>query len=149
VHRPAIRRLLVPTILIVAMAWAAHGFLAELWRARGLRAGSKRPGAPALLWRFESPEVRRLGLLLEDAAAKVGDAGPVVFEVRNGERSQEQFVFRWAQFLRPDLELVMWRDLHRRPIGPSHWLVFGARSKAPAPARRRFQLRHGVLFVLR
>jgi hypothetical protein len=143
------RRLLVPTILIVAMALVAHGFLAELGRARGMWGRARQPGAPALLWRFESPEVRRLGRLLEDAAAKVGDAGPVVFEARNCEPSQEQFVFRWAQFLRPDLELVLWRDLRRRPIEPSHWLVFGARSKAPVPARRRLQLRHGVLFVLR
>jgi hypothetical protein len=73
----------------------------------------------------------------------------VVFEARRVEPSHEQAVFLWAQFLRPDLELVSWRDLARRPIEPSHWLAFGARAEAPRPARRRVQLRNGVLFVLR
>lgn len=129
--------------------FSVSGLVSEVGQARHRSARAQRPGAPASLWRFESPEVRRLGALLNDAAARIGRAGPLVFEARGVEPSQEPFVFLWAQFLRPDLELVSWRDLRRRRLEPSHWLVFGPRAEAPRPARRRFQLRNGVLFVLR
>lgn len=138
-----------PALLAAVLLWTTVGFVREILRARDASAAAKRPGAPPLQWRFESPEVRRLGALLDAAEARVGAAGPVVFEARAVRPDQERFVYLWAQFLRPELELVLVDDLGKRPVEPTHWLTFGPRATPPPGSRRRVPLRGGALFVLR
>lgn len=138
-----------PVLLAAILLWTLVGFAREIVRAREASSAARKPGAPPLQWRFESPEVRQLGALLGAAAPRIGDAGPVVFEARAVRPEQERFVYLWAQFLRPELELVLVNDLGRRPVDPTHWLTFGPRATPPPGSRRRVPLRGGTLFVLR
>lgn len=102
------RKLLLPILLGLALAWTAWALLAEV---SGTVSGfdlRDRAHPSAIAWRFGIPQVSRLTLFLDAARPLLPPGARVAFASRpDGEAF---FRHRWAAYLLPEVDLLPWED---------------------------------------
>lgn len=119
---------------VVVVGVVAFGFvrlassLAELDKRV---AGSLQWDAGTWAWGYRTPKVAALAALLEKAREAVPPRSLVAVE-GEGFADHEEFLIHWTQFLAPELDIVLRRDL---PAGvePAYVLELGRNAKGAPP----------------